>query len=223
MIPQASVNLILESEGLDQPGDWPGEDSGITIGRGYDLGQVSNSEFVHDWSPNLAPVNLGMLLAAVGKRGTAARDIARHFAGIEIAREDADAVFQRVTLPEEESRMGSIFPGANYLPDLARGALVSLTYNRGGEMADSPTDPDHDRRREMRAIRDAIRAWSDLSPDFRSANLAQILATIASQLRSMKRLWIGHGENGLLTRRDAEAAMVESAIPAERAQPVTTP
>jgi GH24 family phage-related lysozyme (muramidase) len=33
---------------------------------------------------------------------------------------------------------------------------------------------------------------------------------IASQIRSMKRLWIGQGLDGLLKRRDEEAKMVQS-------------
>jgi GH24 family phage-related lysozyme (muramidase) len=58
--------------------------------------------------------------------------------------------------------------------------------------------PGEDRRREMRAIRDAV-ADEDLQE-------------IADQLRSMKRLWEGKNLDGLLTRREAEAQLVESAI-----------
>src|SRR5581483_9816573 len=32
MIPQPAIDLILSDEGLDQPGKWPGGESGITIG-----------------------------------------------------------------------------------------------------------------------------------------------------------------------------------------------
>ncbi len=56
----------------------------------------------------------------------------------------------------------------------------------------------NDRRREMRAIRDAV-AKGDLQE-------------IAKQLRTMKRLWIGKKLDGLLKRRDAEADLVESCI-----------
>jgi GH24 family phage-related lysozyme (muramidase) len=55
-----------------------------------------------------------------------------------------------------------------------------------------------DRRREMRAIRDAV-ARGDL-------------AEIAAELRSMKRLWQGRGLGGLVARREEEAQLVESAI-----------
>jgi GH24 family phage-related lysozyme (muramidase) len=55
-----------------------------------------------------------------------------------------------------------------------------------------------DRRKEMRAVRDAV------------AN--QDLQEIADQIRAMKRLWEGKGLDGLLKRRDAEADLVESTI-----------
>ncbi len=37
MIPQAGLDLIFHFEGLDQPAEWPGGASGITIGIGDDL------------------------------------------------------------------------------------------------------------------------------------------------------------------------------------------
>ena len=77
------------------------------------------------------------------------------------------------------------------MPPDAQGALVSLVFNRGPGM-------DGDRRREMRAVRDAV-ARKDLRE-------------IAGQIRAMKRLWEGQGLDGLLRRRDAEADLVESAI-----------
>jgi len=55
-----------------------------------------------------------------------------------------------------------------------------------------------DRRREMRAIRAAAAAGD--------------LAEIAAQLRAMKRLWEGKGLGGLITRREEEAQLVESAM-----------
>jgi GH24 family phage-related lysozyme (muramidase) len=40
----------------------------------------------------------------------------------------------------------------------------------------------------------------------------QALKKIATQLRLMKRLWVGKNLGGLLKRRDAEADLVESCI-----------
>ena len=92
-------------------------------------------------------------------------------------------------------RASQAFPEFEKLPLDVQGALVSLVYNRGTSMVD---DSPEDRRREMRAIRDAV-AESDLQE-------------IADELRVMKRLWVGKGLDGLLKRRDAEAELVESAI-----------
>ena len=50
-----------------------------------------------------------------------------------------------------------------------------------------------------------MRAIKDLIPE-------KDYAGIASQLRSMKRLWQGKGLDGLITRREAEAKLVESCI-----------
>jgi GH24 family phage-related lysozyme (muramidase) len=58
--------------------------------------------------------------------------------------------------------------------------------------------PGQNRRREMRAIRDAVPRGN--------------LPEIAAQLRSMKRLWERQGLDGLLKRREAEARLVESCI-----------
>jgi len=96
---------------------------------------------------------------------------------------------------DDLARTRRAFPGFDVLPLDVQGALVSLVYNRGTRMTDSPGTND---RREMRAIRDLVAGG--------------MVAGIAEQLRLMKRLWVGKGLDGLLRRRDAEAALVESAI-----------
>jgi hypothetical protein len=68
--------------------------------------------------------------------------------------------------------------------------------------------PGTDDRREMRAIRDLVP----------QANLAGI----ATELRSMQRLWIGKKLDGLLARREAEAALVESCIAPPRPRRATS-
>ncbi len=217
MIPQSAIDLILESEGLDQPAAWPGGDSGITIGIGYDLGYADPHNFVQDWQRYLGPGQIGRLLTAIGKRGAAAKAIAHTFDDISIARHDAETVFILRTIPDEEAKTARAFPGCELLPDAARGALVSLIYNRGPEMADAKDDPDHNRREEMRAIHSAIARFAALPEDEHEFELAYYLEEIAAQIRTMKRLWVGKGLDGLIKRREAEAKLVESAIPVERA------
>ncbi len=220
MIPQSAIDLILEFEGLDQPGAWPGGASGITIGIGYDLGYTDSKTFVADWSPYLSPGQLGRLSAVIGKHGLDAKAIAHQFDDIAIDRHAAETVFTIRTLPDEEAKTALAFPGYELLPDAARGALVSLIYNRGPAMADSKSDPDYNRRTEMRAIRSAISYFASLPEDEQESELGFYLEEIAAQIRDMKRLWVGKGLDGLIARREAEARLVESAIPVQRAQEV---
>jgi GH24 family phage-related lysozyme (muramidase) len=190
-ITDKAFRLILSAEGLDQPGKWPGGGSGITIGIGYDLGFVTSEQFEEDWGEHLTDDQIERLKTVIGLKGGSAQMRAPQFTDITIKREDAEAVFKERTLPLHSQRTEEAFPGVDELPADAQGALVSLVFNRGPGM-------DGDRRKEMRAVRDAV------------AN--QDLQEIANQIRAMKRLWEGKGLDGLLKRRDAEADLVESAI-----------
>ncbi|MDP3766508.1 MAG: hypothetical protein Q8S13_00700 [Dehalococcoidia bacterium] len=186
-----ATTLILQAEGLNQAGKWPGGASGITIGYGYDLGQVKAERFVADWGDVLPVAQLERLKAVIGLGGEKAKAAAPGLADIAIGKDVSLKVFLTRTVPEYQKQTEGAFPGLDKLPPDAQGALVSLVYNRGAKM-------DGDRRKEMRAIRDAV-AKGDLKE-------------IAAQLRAMKRLWEGQGLPGLLKRRDAEAALLESCI-----------
>jgi hypothetical protein len=193
-ITDAALDLILEAEGLDQPGKWPGEASGITLGIGYDIGFVTPDQFEEDWGPYLTTDQINRLKTAIGVSGEAAHAMASGFSDIRVKWDDAVEVFKNRTLPLYSKRTEKAFPGVEDLPANTQGALVSLIFNRGAGM-------DGDRRREMRAVRDAVAAGD--------------LQEIANQIRSMKRLWVGKGMDGLLKRRDAEADLVESDLTLE--------
>lgn len=188
-VPDEAIDLILEFEGVDQPGEWPGESSGITIGAGYDLGFCSAEQFEEDWGPYLSGDEIERLKDVIGLSGEAAHERAGEFSDIKIDKADAAEVFKERTLPGASEETEQAFPGVDQLPPKVQGALVSLIYNRGTKM-------EGDKRREMRAVRDAV-ADGDLQ-------------VIADQLREMKRLW--PDTRGLRRRRDAEADLVESAI-----------
>ena len=190
-----ALRLILNAEGLDQPAEWPGGQSGITIGIGYDLGYVTVDQFESDWGEVLDANTCTKLQSCIGLRGSNAKARAGALSNIHIDRTEAEKVFEEQTLPMCMQRTEQAFPGVDDLPADAQGALVSLVYNRGASMIDNSPE---DRRREMRAICNAV-ARGDLQE-------------IADQLRAMKRLWIGKNLAGLIARREAEAKLVESCI-----------
>lgn len=88
------------------------------------------------------------------------------------------------------------WPGADRLHPKAQAALISLAYNRGTSLTKKASDP-LDRRREMRELQPAV-----VTKDY---------TRMAALIRSMKRLWEGTGQDGLLHRRDAEADLCEEA------------
>ena len=190
-VPDEALALILDAEGLDQPSQWPGGDSGITIGVGYDLGFATADQFEDDRSPFLSSDEIDRLKDVIGLAGEKARQRAGEFRDIQIKRADAEQVFKERTLPLYSQKTEDAFPSLDQLPANVQGALVSLVFNRGTKM-------DGDSRREMRAVQEAVAAGD--------------LQEIANQIRAMKRLWVGKNLDGLLKRRDAEADLVESAI-----------
>lgn len=166
---------------------WPGGDSGVTIGIGYDLGYTTAESFQADWSAYLSPVNLDKLATACGKKKTRAKRAIRLLKKISIPYAAALAVFTHTSLPVYAARTCKAFPGVEQLHPDAQAALLSLVYNRGGSRRG-------DSRREMQAIHELVPGRD--------------YAAIASELKKMKRLWEGKGLDGLLKRRDEEAAMV---------------
>lgn len=196
-ITERGVALIMSFEGQDQPSKWPGGNSGITLGIGYDLGYKAHDEFMGDWGPHLTPDQLSRLVVALGKRAGAARKIAPQFVDIRIGREQAEQVFAKSSIPWIKLNTAKAFPGIQRLPPDAQSALASLVFNRGIDM-EGP------RRSEMRDIQESI-ADDTLA-------ISEKLTRIAASIRSMERLWQGVPDvgRGLIRRREAEASLVES-------------
>ena len=149
---------------------------------------------VNDWKQWLSGSELDRLSLALGNTGAAARELCLQFRDINISVEGADEVFFRATVPKYYGKMLTAFPNANKLPGNAQGALLSLIFNRGTSMKG-------ERREEMRKIKELLAG----EPPYD-------LEKIAAELREMKRLWKDMGLSGLITRREREARLVESAI-----------
>lgn len=169
---------------------WPGLSSGPTIAIGIDCGYYSPAELAGLFS-FLPAEQLRLVQGASGKTGAAGKAYTERLrrAGITVSWRDAQRIFLDRTWPKFAGLTDRVFPGSDSLHPDAYGALVSLVFNRGTSLRGES-------RAEMRSIRDRVP-----SADYQG---------IARDLRSMKRLWLNKGADGLLRRREAEAAQVEA-------------
>jgi hypothetical protein len=170
---------------------WPGVDSGVTIGIGYDLGMTPAAEARVDWSAQVDSGTLDRLMAAAGITGSRAQALAASLADITIALQSAEAVFYSRSLPLAAKTTRSLYPGIERLPADAQSMLLSVVYNRGASTTGS-------RRTEMANLKVLIAAPSP-----------QDLDAIAAHVEAMARLW--PDTKGLRERRIAEAAMIRGA------------
>jgi len=206
MLSKKSLDLILEFEVgggenyynkfLKSPA-WPGEQSGVTIGVGYDLGYVNKAEFSEDWK-DLPKDIFDRLYKVVGIKGYNAKNLIRGLKDISIPWELSLKVFNNKTVTKFYNLTKQTFPNFDNLPEDAKGGLVSLVFNRGNSL-------EGDRRREMKLIRDGMKLVSVYDQ--------KALSFIANQIRKMKRIWIGGSiEKGMSRRRDAEAKLIEESL-----------
>lgn len=174
---------------------WPGGESGVTIGVGYDLGYNSKQAILADWHGLLPAGDLSALATAAGVKGSAAKARAKSLSHIIVPWKAAETVFNEQTLRRFGYETVEAFPGATNCHPHVQGALLSLVFNRGPAVTGK-------NRQDMMDIR-RILADGVQNGDYKA---------IATQLREMKAIWKGRGLDGLLTRREAEAKLVESAI-----------
>lgn len=173
----------------DKNPEWPGEQSGVTIGVGWDLGHTSATETSRAWSPHLNAATLALLVSVSGRKGEAAKEALPHVRHLVVPWMSALAVFENVTIPVWYMKTLRIYPQVVDLPGDCAAALVSLCFNRGTSLSG-------ERRREM----------SNIQALLRTGNLKEI----PKQFREMKRLW--PKTEGLRRRRDEEAELFESGL-----------
>lgn len=171
---------------------YPGGDSGVTIGIGYDVGFNTKTQIDADWRGKISDVDLELLKTAAGAKGDKAKNMIAGLKSITVPFAAAREVFYVSTLPRYAKDTRGAYPGIENLPADAQGALLSLVYNRGASLTG-------DRRKEMKAIV-ALVAAKDLNG-------------IAAQITAMKRLWDKNKLPGLHARRDDEAKLVKNARP----------
>jgi len=199
---RAAVDLIVSHEVSSkatyekkyQRPEWPGVQSGLTVGIGYDLGYNTAQDILHDWSNYLEPNVIREMQRYAGlTKGAAKAKLAEARQSILVPWDAAMAVFMGVSLPKFEKMVLRACPGSEKLPAGCFGVLSSITYNRG---AGGFSSKEGDRYREMRNIRGLVAAgrWDEVS----------------HQIRSMKRLW--PTVPGLLRRRDEEADLWDASL-----------
>jgi GH24 family phage-related lysozyme (muramidase) len=177
--------------------EWPGAQSGVTIGIGYDIGQSGLEDFTRAWRERLPVDQFDRLARTAGIKGSAAAHLPAELRDIEIPWETAEDVFRSITIARYGRLVLRQLAHARELHPHCFGALFSLVYNRGASFA-SPGD----RYREMRSIRSHMHDRD--------------LVAIPGDLRAMKRLWQGQGLEGLIKRRDAEADLFQRGLAAAR-------
>jgi hypothetical protein len=173
---------------------WPGLMSGVTIGIGYDIGWVSQSDLAQDWKSYIDDKTIEILSRASGRRGSAAAELLDALKAIKIQWNSASDEFYSETLPRCIGATESALPNTSVLSNDCFGALVSIAYNRGPAFGEAG-----DRYREMRAIHDYMN----------QKHFQQIPVVI----RRMKRLWLNDPKaRGVVLRREAEALLFESGL-----------
>jgi hypothetical protein len=201
-ISQDAKNLIIEFEVSSaaiyaqrhQAPTWPGGNSGVTIGIGFDLGWCSATAFAKAWSGILADPQTGTLTPVCQLKADQAEAQADQPAikSVKVTWDQAYAQFDRF-LPLIVGETTGAFANCAGLSPESLGALVSLVYNRGSDHSNTP------RRVEM----------------FNIATLmtAKDYAAIPAQIRAMKRLWQDvPGAGGLVERRELEAKLFEAGL-----------
>lgn len=170
---------------------WPGGQSGITMGIGVDLGYIGKSEFRRYFSKYFTSEEIELIDTIIGLKGNAAKSALPTVKQIQLTWDNASEAFVNWTLPKFWKMTNELWPGLEQLTEKAQVALVSLVFNRGPSISGLT-------RTEMKNIKPLV-----INKDYKG---------IAEQIRSMKRLWVGKNMDGLLTRREKEAKMIEEGL-----------
>ena len=196
MISKKSIDMIINHEiggkayyekVLQKP-TFPGGQSGVTIGLGYDLGYNTEKQFLEDWSDKLNLNFLTPLRKVIGLKGETAKQMLRgEILQVRVPYNAAYEVFIKKSLPRYYAMTKAIYPELDTLNEDTRGALVSMIYNRGNKI-------EGDSRKDMKAFVDLV-AIKDYEG-------------IADQIERSKRLWENKGLDGLVKRREEEADLI---------------
>jgi Bacterial toxin homologue of phage lysozyme, C-term len=170
--------------------------SGITIGYGYDLGQQTSASLDRELAGLYTSNEIEALKAALGKKGASAREYVSNLSHISISKENALklAVIMKARYAQQ---VVNVYPKSISLHPDCQGVLLSLVINRGNAL--THRNPTNQTRVEMNQIKEDF--------DNNQVDL------IPFRLRSMKRLWEDDPSlRGVAIRREQEAVYFEEAL-----------
>ncbi len=168
---------------------WQTTSSGVTVGFGVDVGQMTEAQIDNAFTGTLSPVMISALQSVRGLKGRSAfyNGLPKVKNVVLVTWDQATSIFERDTLPRFTKQTKIAFDiDADQLHPSCNGALTSIVFNRGGSMAG-------DSRIEMREIKYELNA--------------EHYELVPGLIQKMKRLWSYTTLKGLHLRRDAEAAM----------------
>jgi GH24 family phage-related lysozyme (muramidase) len=165
---------------------WPGGASGPTAMVGIDIGYYTEEEIDKIFKPLTDSAELSLIRAGRGLKGFLAKEYTVKLKGITFTWEEAIQTFKEFILPKFTALTEKAFPGVTELHTNAQAAIVSLVFNRGTSFKGAS-------RVEMLELKNIISSSKDYDK-------------MASQIKSMKRLW--DKTSGLAGRRDREAQLV---------------
>jgi len=172
---------------------YPGGNSGITGGIGYDFGWQSRAQIARDWGGIVSPSILRRLQACSGKKRGAAKAHVKYVRSIKITWDMAIAVYHKKTIPRFGALTLKAYPGIDAANPDIQGVYLSWTFNRGSGI--SSTSSRDKEKRELRTYARTQEWWK-----------------IPDAIRRSIRLWVGKGLDGLIRRRRDEANLAESSL-----------
>lgn len=194
-ISQRAIDLCIRHEVTSkayyekhyQRPEWPGLQSGVTVGIGYDLGQASAQKIKEDWQEHVPADMLFLMMSCSGHTGSAGKaKLAEVRSKILIPWAAAMHVFANRDVPQWTAGVLKKVPNSNRLSPTCLGVLFDLAYNRGHSWSMAG-----ERYKEMRGIKAAVQSGQ--------------LGLVPGHIREMKRLW--PNTKGLLRRCDDRAEL----------------
>lgn len=200
MISKKAIDLIVQYEVggksyydkvMHRP-TFPGFNSGIKIGIGYNLAYTYQKQLINDWTGNINPNYFPALFRVLGLKGIPAKQmLIGDLLKVTIPYLNAYDVLIKRTIPRYYLMALEIYPELSLLNEDTKGAIVSMVMCRGIKL-------DGENRVEMRELVELI-----ANKDYDG---------IADAVERSKRLCEVRGLDELVKRREAEADLILQSI-----------